>query len=301
MAKKQMLLGKVKLAQRQLSEALLLGADPAKIEELRREIPLALVKYLIKKGEFEGAGEMLLELELEGNYELEIPELYLLLLNTKNQFKWDKVLDLIAGKKFSDAKIIIAEWEKKDDSPKNLTKLKAHLKKEVDYYNIYIKERREKVRSLIDEEKYNEAMSELSKWENTGEDDLVGFLKLKAYFIQAIDSSVLVDPSTEYMWQKFEVGGELDWQNAIDFCKHWTWAGFNDWKLPDKSTLESMFGGSSLLRDKFPNIKENSCYWTSTSPSYGSSHAWNMNYFIRTMHQQYKSNLCNVRCVRENF
>ena len=130
MAEQQMLLGKAKLAQRSLNEALRLGADPAKIEELRREIPLKLVKYLIETDKFEKAGELLLELELEENYTSEIPELYRLLHNKNNQFKWDKILALIKQKKFSDAEFKIIEWEKNDDAPKNLPKLKAYLQQE---------------------------------------------------------------------------------------------------------------------------------------------------------------------------
>ncbi len=122
--------GNAKNAEQKLNAALRLGADPTKIEELRRGIPLKLVKYLIETEKFEKAGELLLELELEGDYELEISELYILLLNKTNQFKWDEILVLIEQNKFSTAEVKIIEWEKNDNAPSNLPKLKKYLQKE---------------------------------------------------------------------------------------------------------------------------------------------------------------------------
>jgi len=126
-------------AEQKLNVALRLGAEPTKIEKLRRGIPLKLANFLIESDKFEKAGELLLELELEGDYALEIPELYRLLYNKKNQFKWDKILALIEQKEFSDAEFKILEWGKKDDAPENLPKLKDYLQQEKTGFTEFVK------------------------------------------------------------------------------------------------------------------------------------------------------------------
>jgi hypothetical protein len=188
MANKQIQLGKAKLAEYQLNAALRLGADPTKIKKIRQELPLTLATVLIRSGKFEQAGEMLLEFELEGKYDAVLPGLYNLLHNKKNQFKWGEILDLIKQKQFSKAEQEIEGW-KIGNPPANLPKLKKYLQQEKTEFTQHINKRRERVRTLIENNKFSDAQRELTRWDPTGEDinglkELTAYYKNKKHFVE---------------------------------------------------------------------------------------------------------------------
>jgi hypothetical protein len=293
MAKKQILLGKARLAHVQLDEALGLGADPLEIEKLRREIPLALAKYLIETNKFGKAGELLLELELEGDYALEISELYRLLLNTKNQFKWDKILALIEQKEFSNAGVEITEWEKNDDAPTNLFKLNDHLLREKTAFTKHINERRILVRSLIDNGNFSGAESKLSLWEKTGE-DLRELFKLNAYLEEKKYGSLIFgDKKTGLIWQRDYM--TIDWRTAKQYCINLNLADWTSWSLPTQNELLTLRPNMHKLQN-LNNTKDSLLFWT--SDGYGFSSAFAINFILGVPFTDQKSRELKVRCVR---
>ena len=147
---------------------------------------MTLAKVLIQSGKFEEAGEMLLELELEGKYSKELPELYTALQKAQIQQRWDGILDLIKQRQFSKAEQEIEGW-KLENPPANLPKLKKYLQQEKTEFTQYINKRRERVRSLIVNNRFDDAKRELSQWKKTGEDKSE-LLKLTAYYYKQLSS-----------------------------------------------------------------------------------------------------------------
>ena len=66
-------------AEQHYARALRLGADPTFIQRKRDELPLATARGLIESGQFPKAEEYLLELELNGQFSQQLPELHALL------------------------------------------------------------------------------------------------------------------------------------------------------------------------------------------------------------------------------
>ena len=149
--------------------------------------------------------------------------------------------------------------------------------------------------------------TEIEEWNNENApaklSKLSKFLqKEEQIFQRTLDMGVEFDHNTGLFWQKDD-GGKMVWGGALSYCRNLNFAGSSDWRLPDTKTLQRMFArvdGSPaskfFLKGKSSNI--NSCYWTSTSISKGSSHAYQLNYHMGVMDSGYKSDYCFVRCVR---
>jgi hypothetical protein len=217
--------GHERLAEEKLNEALNLGADSGNIEKVRRKLPLSVAKKLIESGKFEEAGEMLLELELEGKYSKELPELYTALRKGQNQRKWDRILAMITETRFFEAEHEIEEW-KNGNPPVNLSKLKEYLQQEkTEFTQQLFNKRREQVRSLIDNNKGPEAKRELAQWEKTGE-DRSELLKLAAYFRKhqvrsLIDNNKFTQAKRELnQWETTGEDRQEFWKLAAYFRKH---------------------------------------------------------------------------------
>ena len=59
------------------------------------------------------------------------------------------------------------------------------------------------------------------------------------YSIDNEDNTVVIDLTTGLMWQTEYVRGKT-WQQALKHCEDLTYAGFNDWRLPNKNELASL-------------------------------------------------------------
>jgi uncharacterized protein Usg len=113
----------------------------------------------------------------------------------------------------------------------------------------------------------------------------------------------VTDPKTGLMWQKGEPG-RMNWERAKSYCQNLSLAGYTDWQLPDKETLQQMFawkkGGhysEAELRRMFPDIHP-SGYWSSTTGVDNTSDAWGVNFYYGYVASGNKSGSYYVRCVR---
>ena len=115
------------------------------------------------------------------------------------------------------------------------------------------------------------------------------------------------DNRTGLMWVKdgnsagCNNGGILTWDAAITFCEGLTYAGYSDWRLPNRRELMSIvdYGTSypSINATYFPNTQSNR-YWTSTTYILDTSYAWFVFFDDGGVQSLYKSISAPVRCVR---
>lgn len=107
--------------------------------------------------------------------------------------------------------------------------------------------------------------------------------------IEVESEPVTRDIATGLMWQgcsagqsgdECEQGGgasSMDWRDALSHCQSLVWAGYDDWRLPDRNELQSIviYGDGPLVIDvaSFPNTPA-SDFWSSTSVARTPEHAW---------------------------
>ena len=83
------------------------------------------------------------------------------------------------------------------------------------------------------------------------------------------------DPPTPYReeggWRKY------NWTDAITYCEHLDFAGYQDWRLPNYKELVSILDlgrtDPAVNTAFFPDTRSD-FYWTSTPFTYDPAHAW---------------------------
>jgi flagellar biosynthesis GTPase FlhF len=120
---------------------------------------------------------------------------------------------------------------------------------------------------------------------------------------QQTSSETVIDPKTGLMWQKGETG-RMNWERAKSYCQNLSLAGYTDWQLPDRETLQQMFawdeGGhysKAELQRMFPGIRP-AFYWSSTTDVVIASDAWLVGFGSGSVGYYVKSYSVYVRCVR---
>jgi hypothetical protein len=53
-----------------------------------------------------------------------------------------------------------------------------------------------------------------------------------------------VDPKTKLMWALKDNGLDVNWEEAINYCRQLQLGGFSDWRLPEIGELEGIYDGS---------------------------------------------------------
>ena len=77
---------------------------------------------------------------------------------------------------------------------------------------------------------------------------------------------MVFDSSTNLYWQK-DSGKAETWKEALSYCENLEYAGFSDWRLPNKNELVTLIDHSKLGTDvvsSFPGMKAD-VFWSSTS------------------------------------
>jgi hypothetical protein len=108
-----------------------------------------------------------------------------------------------------------------------------------------------------------------------------------------VATMILKDSETGLIWQRGE-SGAFNWADAVEHCEALNLNGNSDWRLPNKTELES----SHAIQDQFPGLV-NGYYWSSTEAGGFMPWAWGMTISTGAMFKngiKYKS--YNVRCVR---
>ena len=122
-------------------------------------------------------------------------------------------------------------------------------------------------------------------------------------------NTIISDLTTGLIWQQTYETSKT-WQEALKYCEDLTYAGKNDWRLPNKNELASLlnYDKSSSPYSDFPNMPKK-WFWTSTTSNASDkiSTAWHTNfgntdtkYGTNTESKSSSTSISSnaVRCVR---
>ena len=98
--------------------------------------------------------------------------------------------------------------------------------------------------------------------------------------------STLTDLATGLMWSQYEFASTMDWSSALKVCENGSYAGYDDWRLPNIKELAS---------------SDANCYsWSSTTSVADPAQAYTMDSCFGTISSAPKSSTDRfVRCVRD--
>ena len=115
---------------------------------------------------------------------------------------------------------------------------------------------------------------------------------------------IVTDTETGLIWQKTYVSGKT-WQQALFYCESLTYAGYSDWRLPNKNELASLVNYEKYNNpaSDFPDMPSQD-FWSSSTYASDTSYAWRV--YFRSTYFNYGSNVgyihktndLPVRCVR---
>ena len=129
-------------------------------------------------------------------------------------------------------------------------------------------------------------------------------------FTVSDDEKTVTDDLTGLVWQKTYVSGKT-WQQALEYCENLDYAGYSDWRLPNKNELASLmnYDKASAPYSDFPDMPTVSFHSSSSDASRVSS-AWNLKFNSKYIRSSKKYDVVfsytiysesNVRCVRSDI
>lgn len=131
------------------------------------------------------------------------------------------------------------------------------------------------------------------------------------------DDGTLVDLRTGLMWQRCALGyvwqngtcgrneasTDFTWEDALKASANSeTFAGFADWRMPNKSELDSIVDRacySPAINESLFPATEAKGYWTNTPNNFNEFSAWAVNFVDGDHMSTSRTNLLGVRLVRE--
>jgi hypothetical protein len=94
----------------------------------------------------------------------------------------------------------------------------------------------------------------------------------------------------------------MTWQAALAYCDALSWAGHDDWRLPDRNELQSIvdYGrfDPSIAPTAFPATPADDFAWSSTTASGNPLSAWGIHFYGGFAMDVAKTGNNGVRCVR---
>lgn len=122
----------------------------------------------------------------------------------------------------------------------------------------------------------------------------------QAKFIRDDTKDVVLDTTTNLMFQDDATPSIMNWTSAVSYCENINLGTYSDWRLPNISELNSMLDFSTYnpAVDKvFKNIVLNH-YWSSTTRKADITYALDVNFISAAHHNELKTDSIYVRCVR---
>ena len=99
-------------------------------------------------------------------------------------------------------------------------------------------------------------------------------------FVDNKDDTV-TDTCTGLMWQRDTAPGTYIWQDALKYCDSLSFAGHDDWRLPNVRELQSIvdYGRFGPAIDPV-FVALSDWYWSSSSGVFNPDGAWDVNLFL---------------------
>ena len=112
------------------------------------------------------------------------------------------------------------------------------------------------------------------------------------------EDEIVKDSLTGLMWQKTYKDSVKKFADALSTCENLEYAGFSDWRLPNKNELASIANyGKYKPASDFPEMP-NWTFRTSTSDAKNAKSAWYVIFSESIVNPYAKTNSDSVRCVR---
>ena len=125
------------------------------------------------------------------------------------------------------------------------------------------------------------------------------------------DQKVVIDKSTELMWQQTIKSKKFTWYGAVNYCADLEYAGYTDWRLPKPKELLSILD-PSIIGSSTPHIdttyfpSDGYDFWASKKFAKDTTRAWIVNFkgnntdytYPQFVHDFSISEEKYVRCVR---
>ncbi len=116
-------------------------------------------------------------------------------------------------------------------------------------------------------------------------------------------NGTITDTNTDLMWQRQDADSDMNWEDAITYCETLSFAGCDDWRLPNREELRSIADFSQfdpVINNVFPNTVSFP-YWSSTTYTKSTSIAWHVDFYYGYVNGDNKLNNHYVRCVRKDL
>lgn len=110
---------------------------------------------------------------------------------------------------------------------------------------------------------------------------------------------IVTDTETGLIWQKTYESGKT-WKQALYYCENLTYAGYNDWRLPNRNELLSLVNFEKYEpASDFPDM-HGQYFWSSSTNVNDTSRAWRVDFDNGYVGSYFKTTYSghNVRCVR---
>ena len=123
---------------------------------------------------------------------------------------------------------------------------------------------------------------------------------LQADYIRDDTNEIVLDNTTNLIWQDDATSSAKSWTDAISYCEALTLGSFSDWRLANIVELTSLVDftvSSPAINSDFQNVNSNH-YWSSTTSKSDTSSALDVNFIYGNHHSELKTATLYVRCVR---
>lgn len=111
---------------------------------------------------------------------------------------------------------------------------------------------------------------------------------------------VVTDSTTGLIWQKIYETTK-NWQQALSYCENLTYAGYSDWRLPNKNELASLINfDKNQPASSFPDMPYSVTFWSS-STARNTSGALAISFANGIIGYANKTANFNVLCVRSDI
>ena len=123
---------------------------------------------------------------------------------------------------------------------------------------------------------------------------------LQADYIRDSTKNVVMDTTTNLMWQEDTTPSTMNWTSAISYCEALSLGTYTDWRVPNIVELTSLLKFTSYnpaINTTFQNVTANH-YWSSTTSKSDTTKALDVNFISASHHSEVKTDSIYIRCVR---